>query len=89
MTMCTFLFNHDMGKKFRNKNFFYMLKKKSKIVLLDFWQMQQPPTWKRAVTHMDLMQNSWMQQSLAWKHEEAVTNHTWFSLMIFSKQIFW
>ena len=37
MTMCTFLFNHDMGKKTRNKKNFNMLKKKFKNVLLDFW----------------------------------------------------
>ena len=64
-----------MVKKFTNKNFFLHAEKKSEIVLLDFWQMQQPPTWKRTVTYMDLIQNSWMQQSPARKHEEAVTNH--------------
>ena len=58
MTMCTFLFNNDMGKNFRNKKFFCMLKKNPKFDCLIFgnWsnlppEKEQSPTWISCKTH--------------------------------------
>ena len=49
--MWTIQINQNICKKGKNKKFFYMLEKKSQNAFLIFCQLQQTPTWKKAITY--------------------------------------